>query len=91
VVVCLRAAQDDVAAWARIDIHDNGSGITGANAPRIFEPFFTTARNRGSTGLGLSIVRSLLAAHGGEIRLLPAERGAHFRLRLPLAASPSPS
>jgi len=91
VVVCLRAAQDDGAAWASIDIHDNGSGITGANAPRIFEPFFTTARNRGSTGLGLSIVRSLLAAHGGEIRLLPAERGAHFRLRLPLAASPSPS
>lgn len=69
---------------AAIIIADNGSGISSANAQRIFEPFFTTARASGNTGLGLSIIKSLLVAHRGDIVLLPAETGAHFRIRLPL-------
>ncbi|WP_293370496.1 ATP-binding protein [Nevskia sp.] len=69
---------------AVIELIDDGLGISPANATKIFEPFFTTARQRGSTGLGLSIVRSLLSAHGGDIALLPSTTGAHFRIRLPL-------
>lgn len=61
-------------------IHDNGAGITEANAQKIFRPFFSTARHRGGTGLGLSIVQSLLLAHGGSIELLPSEEGASFRV-----------
>ncbi|MGH8444474.1 MAG: sensor histidine kinase [Solimonas sp.] len=67
-----------------LHIEDNGSGISAANAERIFTPFFTTARTRGNTGLGLAIIRALLAAHRGSIELLPGG-DAHFRIELPPA------
>lgn len=66
-----------------IDVADDGSGISAANAERVFEPFFTTGRGQGRTGLGLSIVRALLAAHRGGIDLLPTARGTAFRITLP--------
>jgi signal transduction histidine kinase len=69
----------------KITVSDNGSGISPGNRDRVFEPFFTTRREIGGTGMGLQIVRSMLAAHGGTIRLLPSEAGAVFELRVPLA------
>ncbi|HJS45945.1 MAG TPA: HAMP domain-containing sensor histidine kinase [Rhizomicrobium sp.] len=72
-------------AAVQIDVEDDGPGIAERDRHRIFEPFFTTRRETGGTGLGLPIVKSLLSAHGGEIELLDAERGAHFRLKLPAA------
>jgi signal transduction histidine kinase len=60
-------------------------GISPGNRDRVFEPFFTTRREAGGTGMGLQIVRSMLAAHGGTIKLLPSEAGATFELRVPLA------
>jgi signal transduction histidine kinase len=68
-----------------VRISDNGPGISPANAARVFEPFFTTARNQGGTGLGLSVVKALLEAHGGSIELLPAAPGARFVIQLPLS------
>lgn len=69
----------------RICVADNGAGISPGNRDHIFEPFFTTRRESGGTGMGLQIVRSMLAAHGGTIKLLPSETGAAFELRVPLA------
>lgn len=75
--------------WRRteqdVELHlaDDGDGVSPANRTRIFEPFFTTGRARGSTGLGLSIIRALLAAHHGSIELLDSSRGTHLRIRLP--------
>lgn len=66
-----------------IDVQDDGPGISAANRTRIFEPFFTTARANGNTGLGLAIIRALLAAHRGTIELVDGAGGAHFRIRLP--------
>jgi signal transduction histidine kinase len=66
-------------------VSDDGHGISAGNRDRIFEPFFTTRREAGGTGMGLQIVRSMLAAHGGTITLLPSEVGAVFELRVPLA------
>lgn len=66
-----------------IVVADDGQGISSANAARIFTPFFTTAREKGGSGLGLSIVRSLVRAHGGEIVLATATRGARFEIDLP--------
>jgi len=68
---------------ARIAFKDNGRGITEGNRARIFQPFFTTRRERGGTGLGLRIARSLLEAQDGSIELVPSPRGAVFVLTLP--------
>ncbi|MBC7283293.1 MAG: sensor histidine kinase [Hoeflea sp.] len=59
-----------------LDVSDDGHGISAGNEARIFEPFFTT--RRGGTGMGLSVVRNLLAAHGAAIVLLPGSGSAGF-------------
>ncbi|MGR6329337.1 HAMP domain-containing sensor histidine kinase [Sphingomonas sp. XXL09] len=64
-------------------VADDGPGIAEADAARLFEPFFTTRRAEGGTGLGLTIARSLLDAHGATIALAAAEGGASFVLDLP--------
>jgi len=69
----------------RIVASDNGDGISANNRERIFDPFFTTRRESGGTGMGLGIVRSMLGAHGGTIRLLPTDRGTVFELQVPVA------
>ena len=69
----------------RIRVADNGSGISEGNRARIFEPFFTTRREAGGTGMGLQIVRTMLAAHGGTIELSNATTGTAFELALRLA------
>jgi signal transduction histidine kinase len=66
-----------------VEVTDNGPGLPSAVAARAFEPFFTTRRATGGTGLGLTIARSLLDAHGGAIRLLGSATGAAFELDLP--------
>jgi len=68
----------------RIIVADNGMGISPGNRDRIFEPFFTTRRESGGTGMGLQIVRAMLAAHGGTIELIASDSGAAFELRVPL-------
>lgn len=65
-----------------IDVSDDGRGISPGNTGRIFDRFFTTARDTGGTGLGLAIARQRVVAFGGDIVLLPVERGASFRIRL---------
>jgi len=80
--VTIDAVRDDGMLIVRVA--DDGAGISAGNRDRIFEPFFTTRREAGGTGMGLQIVRSMLAAHGGAIRLLPSEHGAVFELRIPI-------
>ena len=69
-----------------IRVVDNGAGISPGNRDRIFEPFFTTRRESGGTGMGLQIVRAMLAAHRGTIDLVPSEAGAAFEIRVAIAA-----
>jgi signal transduction histidine kinase len=68
-----------------LTLADNGEGVPPADSDRLFEPFFTTRRAEGGTGLGLPIVRSLLAVSHAGITLLEAEGGAVFRIVLPRA------
>ena len=63
-----------------LTISDNGAGISDGNRAQVFTPFFTTRRNSGGTGMGLTIVRSLLQAHGAAITLLPTDSGSAFRI-----------
>ena len=50
-----------------ISIKDNGPGIPREQREQVFEPFFTT-KARG-TGLGMSIARRIVEAHGGQIKV----------------------
>lgn len=72
-----------------VDVEDEGPGITEADRERLFAKFSRlSARPTGgesSTGLGLSIVKTLTEAMGGEVSLeSPPGRGARFRVRLPV-------
>ena len=71
---------------AEIVVSDNGPGIPPALRERIFEPYFTT-RERG-TGIGLAIVRSVVEAHGGTLRLAETAVGAAFVIELPAEDTP---
>jgi len=66
---------------AEIVVSDNGPGVPASIRERIFEPCFTT-RARGN-GIGLSIVKSVVEAHSGRIRLAESARGATFIIDLP--------
>jgi signal transduction histidine kinase len=67
---------------ARIEVSDNGPGISSAALERIFEPFFTTKAS--GTGLGLAIVKRAVEAHGGDLVVRSEEgRGTTFVMRLP--------
>lgn len=79
----LRIAVHVAPALARIEITDDGQGVSEANARKMFEPFFTTRRDQGGTGLGLAIVRSLIGAAGGTVKHVPTESGTAFRIELP--------
>jgi signal transduction histidine kinase len=69
-----------------IDFIDNGSGIPGGAQNLIFEKFarLTDTRQAGGAGLGLAICREIMSNLGGTITYLPGQKGAAFRVGLPL-------
>jgi len=69
----------------RVVVSDNGEGVSPNNRTQIFDSFFTTRRDSGGTGMGLAIVRAMLEAHGGAIRLIESATGTAFELTIPLA------
>lgn len=80
-------------SWANIVVADDGPGIDDRDKPQIFDSFYTS-RNRladgsRSVGLGLSLCRSIVNAHGGSISLYDVEpHGARFVFSLPLEEVP---
>jgi signal transduction histidine kinase len=72
-----------VGADRTIDVVDEGPGVPESLRPRLFEPFCRENPNSEGCGLGLHLTREIMRAHGGDIRLLPTERGATFRLEFP--------
>lgn len=84
----IRVSIKQVAQFAVIEVHDDGPGILPADRERLFDAFYhgsgTYESLVSSTGLGLSIAKEYVLAHGGKISVLPSDQGAHFRVRLPL-------
>lgn len=74
---------------ALVEISDNGPGIPESDLPYIFERFYRVdkarSRKSGSTGLGLSIVKHIMEAHGAEYSIESTpDQGTIFRFTLPL-------
>ncbi|MBL8238976.1 MAG: HAMP domain-containing histidine kinase [Bryobacterales bacterium] len=67
-----------------LTVTDNGPGIPASILPAIFEPNVTTKKSRGRRGLGLHIVQSIVADHGGTVTARNHQpRGAVFTVTLP--------
>jgi two-component system sensor histidine kinase BaeS len=83
--------QDD--GQVALEVADTGSGIAAEDLPSVFDRFWRAEKSRsrrtGGSGLGLSIVRQLVAAHGGTVAVT-SELGAGtvFTLRLPATNPP---
>jgi signal transduction histidine kinase len=78
---------------ARIVVEDDGPGIPEAEQERVFEPFVRLEGSRsaetGGIGLGLAIARSIVRAHGGDIRMANRpEGGLAVTVALPAVTSP---
>ena len=78
--------------WVVVRISDNGPGIPDSDISNLFEPFFRVDRSRskktGGYGLGLSICKRVMEAHGGRIVVRNnAVRGASFILTLPTSGA----
>jgi two-component system NtrC family sensor kinase len=81
--ITVEVGRDGDVAWA--EVRDTGPGIPQEEVARIFEPFYTTRRDRGGTGLGLSVSFGIAQAHGGGLVVASEPgQGAAFRLRLPV-------
>ena len=76
------------ASWAVLEICDNGIGISQEALPHVFERFYRSeqilARKARGTGLGLSMVQTIVDAHAGKVTVESRENeGATFRVQLP--------
>jgi signal transduction histidine kinase len=75
-----------------IDLQDNGPGIPAADRERIFNKFSRAWTSQGpaakGAGLGLAISRAILQRMSGTVELMPAGKGACFRVTLPIHDAP---
>lgn len=77
----IRASLQD--ADVEISVSDNGPGVAAESQSQLFEPFFTTKPK--GVGLGLSICKNIITAHGGSLQhSQPATGGCSFTVSLPL-------
>jgi signal transduction histidine kinase len=87
---------DRTAALATVTVSDSCGGIPAEHLPRVFDVGFrgetarTPATGEGA-GLGLSIARGIVEAHGGQVGVRNAGPGCEFLVRLPLASGPAAS
>jgi two-component system, NtrC family, sensor histidine kinase HydH len=81
----LQVQTENIGRQVEISVRDTGPGIPKNVSARMFEPLYTT-KTRGA-GLGLTIVRRVVEAHGGAVTVHSEPgKGASFTLRLPLGA-----
>jgi two-component system sensor histidine kinase DctS len=70
--------------WVEFEVTDHGLGLSEEAQAQLFTPFFTTKAE--GMGLGLSLCRTVIEQHAGELTHAPAQpRGTVFRFRLPAA------
>jgi signal transduction histidine kinase len=87
VTLSARGLRHDATSGVELSVRDSGAGIPRAFLSRVFDPFFTTKPPGKGVGLGLSLVRQSIEAHGGRIDVRSeAGRGTTVRVWLPIAS-----
>ena len=81
-ILTLRTRQPD-GTTVEVAIEDTGTGIPAALLPTLFQPFRTSKPE--GMGIGLSLCRSIIEAHGGGITCDNTQTGAMFSFTLPIA------
>jgi C4-dicarboxylate-specific signal transduction histidine kinase len=71
--------------WLILTVSDSGPGIAGEVARKIFTPFYSTKAQGQGSGIGLSISRRILEAHGGTLELNRAHKCTQFVAKFPLS------
>jgi signal transduction histidine kinase len=90
---CITISAQPMGKMLRVCVSDTGTGIDAADLPYIFERFYRVDRARtasaGGSGLGLSIVKAIITAHGGTVSAeSSAAQGTRIYFSLPLATRP---
>ena len=86
---------DEATCYAVVQVVDNGEGIEAELVPRLFDLFAqadrSLAHSQGGLGIGLSLVRTLVELHGGQVTMRSEGRGSGstFEVRLPLTHAPT--
>jgi len=79
----IKTSYDRIKNRARVDVIDNGSGISPEDKMKMFEPYFSTKKS--GTGLGLAIVSSIISDHAGQVSVRDnAPRGTIVSFELPV-------
>jgi signal transduction histidine kinase len=79
--LCIRSESTELKG-VRVAVQDSGPGLSPDSVERLFEPFYTTKAE--GMGMGLSICRSIIGAHGGQlIASTNVPKGALFQFTLP--------
>jgi signal transduction histidine kinase len=83
--VTIKTAYDDIDETVEISVADNGIGIEEGIREKIFQSFFTTKEYERGTGLGLSVSKSIVSDHEGEIEVVSQKGcGSIFKVSLPI-------
>jgi signal transduction histidine kinase len=83
--IVVQSRQDGVAGVV-VSVRDSGIGIDPKNPDQVFRSFFTTKPT--GMGIGLSISRSIISSHGGQLWMSPnTDHGATFHFSLPMSVS----
>jgi C4-dicarboxylate-specific signal transduction histidine kinase len=82
----------DAGKRVRLEVQDDGPGVTTEDEPKLFQPFFTTKPVGKGTGLGLSVSYGIIESYSGSIGFRPNEwGGATFFFELPVTEPKPPS
>lgn len=85
-VIEVKTALDEERQAVRIEVADNGPGLSPSAREHLFEPYFST--RKGGTGLGLAIVKSIVADHRGYVRAMDNKPfGTRLVIELPLSGA----
>jgi two-component system OmpR family sensor kinase len=93
VEVSVTSGADDASGAAVVRVADSGPGIPAADQEHVFDRFFridkARTRDRGGSGLGLAVARSLVRAHGGTIDLESRPGSTTFTMTIPRTKAPA--